>query len=64
MNIALSPFLDVGKVTDPVADLGSRRWLYDIGMQAKFRIWGFGFAAIYGKDLRTGHNGYFLTTGR
>jgi hypothetical protein len=64
VNIALSPFLDVGKITDPVADLGSRQWLYDTGMQAKFRVWGLSFVAIYGKDLRTGRNAYFLTAGR
>jgi tetratricopeptide (TPR) repeat protein len=64
VTIALSPFLDIGRVTDPVADLGSRGWLYDTGMQVKFRVWGFDFRVIYGKDLQTGRNAYFLTTGR
>jgi hypothetical protein len=61
VNITLGPFLDVGKVTDPVADLGSRQWLFDTGMQAKFRVWGIGFVMIYGKDLRSGQNAFFLT---
>jgi hypothetical protein len=63
-DVTLAPFLDVGKTSDPVPDLGSKMWLFDTGMQLKFRIWGIGFAATYGKDLRTGQNTFFITAGR
>src|SRR5262249_16423494 len=60
ISVSLSPFLDVGKVTDLVADLGSKEWLFDACMQAKFRIWGIGFGLTYGKDLRSGSNAFYL----
>jgi hypothetical protein len=64
IQVSLSPFLDIGKITDPVADLGSKRWLFDTGMQAKFHVWGIGFVLVYGKDLRTGTDAFYLMAAR
>ena len=63
ISFRLAPFLDSGKITGP-AGLGSDRWLWDTGMQLKLRILGVGFTFIYGKDLRTGNNAYYLTAAR
>ncbi len=60
-SVKLSPFLDTGKSTDPLPGLGSRRWLWDTGVQAKFRVLGVGITFIYGKDLRSGHNAFYAT---
>lgn len=64
IRAALSPFLDVGKVTDPAPELGSKKWLFDTGMQLKIRVWGIGLLLTYGKDLRTGRNAIFFTAGK
>jgi hypothetical protein len=59
----LSPFLDTGKITDPGGDLGSPKWLWDTGIQAKLRVLGVSFTFSYGKDLRTGNNAYYFMAG-
>jgi len=64
LSLKLSPFLDIGRSTDTLADLGSRKWLWDTGVQAKVRVLGVGFMLVYGKDLRSGNNALYLTTGR
>jgi tetratricopeptide (TPR) repeat protein len=56
----LGPFFDLGKITDPGTQLGSHQWLYDTGVQAKFRVFGAGLVFSYGKDLRTGNNAFYL----
>jgi tetratricopeptide (TPR) repeat protein len=60
-SLKLGPFLDTGKITDPLPGLGSRQWLWDTGLQAKFRVLGVGVTFIYGKDLRSGHNAFYAT---
>ena len=60
----LSPFLDIGKSTDSLAELGSTKWLWDTGVQVKVRVLGVGFMVVYGKDLRSGNNALYLTTER
>jgi len=62
ITVKLSPFLDSGKITGD--HLGSQRWLWDTGVQAKLRALGVGVTFIYGKDLRTGNNAYYFTAGR
>ncbi len=59
-RVTLGPFLDTGKITDPDAALGSRKWLYDTGAQLKLHVFGVGFAFVYGKDLRSGNNSFYV----
>ena len=60
-TVKLGPFLDTGKITDASTGLGSRKWLWDVGAQAKVRVFGVGFALSYGKDLRSGNNAFYVT---
>jgi hypothetical protein len=60
-GIRISPFLDTGKITDPIAALGSKKWLFDTGLQLKFRVLVVGLTFTYGKDLRSGANAFYFT---
>ncbi len=60
IKLTLGPFLDSGKITDPIPQLGSQKWLWDIGAQAKLRVFGAGVVFSYGKDLRSGNNAFYL----
>src|SRR5581483_10673910 len=40
--IKIGPFVDTGKITDPVIRLGPRKWLWDVGVQSKFQVFGVG----------------------
>ncbi len=60
-TVKLGPFLDIGKITDASSGLGSQKWLWDLGAQAKVRVFGVGFAFSYGKDLRSGNNAFYVT---
>jgi Tetratricopeptide repeat len=57
----VGPFLDAGKITDPLGKLGSHKWLWDAGAQTKLRVFGAGVVFSYGKDLRSGNNAFYLT---
>lgn len=57
-NIKVGPFVDTGKISDPITTLGSQKWLWDIGLEAKVDIFGFGVTFSYGRDLRAGHNAF------
>ena len=59
VRVQLGPFLDVGHITDPGTALGSHKWLFDTGLEAKLRVLGATLAFIYGKDLRTGNNAFY-----
>jgi len=61
VGLKIGPFLDTGKITDPVASLGSEQWLWDTGAQIKLRVFGSGVAFSYGRDLRSGKNAFYLT---
>ena len=61
LTFKLGPFLDTGKITDPSGQLGSRKWLWDTGAQAKLQVFGTGIVFSYGKDLRSGNNAFYLT---
>lgn len=73
LSVQLAPFFDIGKISDPqtvldtVLDtvpgtaLGSRKWLFDTGAEAKLRVFGSGLVFSYGKDLRTGNNALYVT---
>ena len=60
-GMRISPFLDTGKITDPIAGLGSKKWLFDSGLQLKFRVLVVGLTFTYGKDLRSGANAFYFT---
>jgi tetratricopeptide (TPR) repeat protein len=60
-GVKLSPFLDTGKITDASPGLGSEKWLWDTGLQLKFKILGVGLKFTYGKDLRSGGNSFYLS---
>jgi hypothetical protein len=60
-TVKLGPFLDTGKITDALAGLGSQKWLWDLGAQAKLRVFGIGVAFSYGKDLRSGNNAFYVS---
>lgn len=64
LGVKLGPFLDTGKITDSSPGLGSPKWLWDIGAQAKVRALGVGLVFSYGKDLRTGANALYVRLGR
>lgn len=61
LALKVGPFLDTGKITDPSGALGSHKWLWDTGAQAKLRVFGIGVVFSYGKDLRSGNNAFYLT---
>jgi tetratricopeptide (TPR) repeat protein len=61
-GMKISPFVDTGTITDPLAGLGSKKWLWDAGIQAKANLLGVNFTFTYGKDLRSGRNAFYLTT--
>ncbi|HEX6732142.1 MAG TPA: tetratricopeptide repeat protein [Pyrinomonadaceae bacterium] len=54
ITLKMGPFLDTGRISDSSPGLGSRKWLWDVGAQAKIRVLGFGVALSYGRDLRSG----------
>lgn len=64
LTLKLGPFLDTGKITDSDVLLGSEKWLWDTGLQAKLRVLGIGVVFSYGKDLRTGNNAFYTTVTR
>ncbi|HEX6124241.1 MAG TPA: hypothetical protein VFZ23_02600, partial [Pyrinomonadaceae bacterium] len=61
INLKFGPFLDTGKITDSSSALGSQKWLWDLGVQAKVRVLGQRVALSYGKDLRTGKNAFYVS---
>jgi tetratricopeptide (TPR) repeat protein len=56
LHIRVGPFVDTGKITDPFASLGSRKWLWDLGVEAKLQAFGFRVVISYGRDLRSGRS--------
>lgn len=62
-SLKLSPFVDIGSV-DSSLGLGSGKWLWDTGVQAKFRVLGVGVALIYARDLRSGKNAGYVADWR
>jgi tetratricopeptide (TPR) repeat protein len=60
-TVKLGPFVDTGKIGNSSAALGSQKWLWDVGAQATFRVFGVGVAFSYGKDLRSGNNAFYVS---
>ena len=63
-SVKLGPFLDSGKITDSSPGLGSQKWFWDTGVQAKVFTLGVGVVFSYGKDLRSGNNAFYVRIGR
>jgi len=64
LTFQLGPFVDTGKIADLSVGLGSHKWLWDTGVQAKVRVLGVVVGISYGKDLRSGNNAVYTTVGR
>lgn len=59
-SFSAGPFLDCGRIYDASGSLGSKKWLWDTGVQFGVRVLGsFGLVFIYGKDLRSGRNVFY-----
>jgi hypothetical protein len=63
VTVKLGPLLDIGRINDPSPGLGSQKWLFDTGAQAKVRMLGVSLSAVYGKDLRSGNNAFYVNVG-
>lgn len=62
LNIQLGPFVDVGRVWDPSGYFGSHYWLWDPGLQVKFRVFGDVLVMVsYGRDLHSGRSAFYET---
>lgn len=61
VTVQVGPFVDSGAISDSNPSLGSHEWLWDVGAQAKLRVFGKGVAFSYGRDLRTGNNAIYFT---
>jgi hypothetical protein len=61
LNFRLGPILDVGKILNPSPGLASSKWLWDTGVQAKVQVFGLEPVFVYGKDLRSGNNTFYVT---
>jgi tetratricopeptide (TPR) repeat protein len=64
VSAKLGPFVDTGKISDSTPGLGSQKWLWDAGAQAKVRVFGVGIVFSYGKDLRSGNNAFYVSMQR
>jgi Tetratricopeptide repeat len=56
VKIKAGPWVDTGRMWDSIPGLGSRDWMWDIGIEAKLQAFGFTIVLSYGKDLRSGRN--------
>lgn len=65
LTVQLGPFADVGRLWDPSGDFGSRRWLWDPGLECKFRLLGDVVVRLsYGRDLHSGSGAFYETASR
>ena len=60
-HIKVGPFVDTGNITDPLPQLGSQKWLWDAGLEAKLQAFGFTLTLSYARDLRSGRNAWVAT---
>jgi hypothetical protein len=61
-HIKVGPFVDTGRISDPLPQLGSNKWLWDTGLEAKMQAFGFTVTVSYGRDLRSGRNAFVATS--
>jgi hypothetical protein len=64
-RLQVGPFFDTGAVADSSGLIGSQKWLFDAGLQAKLRVLGSVSVVLsYGRDLRNGKGLFFATSTR
>ena len=56
VKIKVGPFVDTGTLMDRQASRESQQWLWDVGVEARVQVLGFGVALSYGRDLRSDRN--------
>jgi hypothetical protein len=62
-RVQLGPFFDTGAIADPSKLLGSQKWLFDTGIQARVRVLGSVSVLLsYGRDLRSGTGAFYGTS--
>jgi hypothetical protein len=62
-RVRLGPFLDSGRISDPSGVFGSRRWMWDTGLELKVSVLGSTEVALFlGKDLLTGQTSVYGAT--
>ncbi len=61
-HIKVGPFVDTGKINDPLPQLGSHKWLWDAGVETRLEGFGFTLTVSYGRDLRSGRNAFVATS--
>ncbi|HVJ04445.1 MAG TPA: tetratricopeptide repeat protein [Candidatus Saccharimonadales bacterium] len=63
ISVKLGPFVDTGNIAGQ-SSLGSQRWLWDTGVQAKVSVLGVKFALSYGRDVRAGKGAFYARATR
>ena len=63
ISVKLGPFVDTGNIGGQ-SRLGSQRWLWDTGVQAKVSALGVKFVLSYGRDLRAGKGAFYVRATR
>jgi tetratricopeptide (TPR) repeat protein len=61
LTIQAGPLLDIGRMGAPTSGLSSAQWFFDSGIEAKFSVLGTNVVVTWGRDLRSGNNGFFGT---
>lgn len=65
VTVQLGPFFDVGRIADPSGMFGSPGWLWDPGIQCKFRLFGDVEVVVsYGRDLHSGSSVLYESASR
>jgi hypothetical protein len=61
-SVELGPFFDSGAITDSSGIFGSRRWLWDSGVQSKVRFLGSLTVVLsYGRNMHRGKGAFYGT---
>jgi tetratricopeptide (TPR) repeat protein len=64
-RVQLGPFFDTGAIADPSGLVGSQKWLFDTGIQARIRVLGTVSVVLsYGRDVANGTGAFYGTSFR
>jgi len=61
-HIKVGPFVDTGRITDSLPQLGSQKWLWDVGVEARLEAFGVSVTLSYARDLRSGRDSFVATS--